>query len=120
MWDFVNSAVEHTIIKMNFLARIVRFLFWLLVVSWGLRLLRRIVGGMLRDEKTAGPQTADSSVRVPTPGGARRLVRDPVCGVHVDETHSIPFREGGELLHFCSPGCRDAYAANTRKFAANG
>jgi hypothetical protein len=40
--------------------------------------------------------------------------------MHVDETLSIPFREETELLHFCSPACRDAYAVNTRKFAANG
>jgi len=105
---------------MNFLARIAKFLFWLLVVSWGVRLLRRIVGAMLRDQKVPAPHTVDSSVGIPAPVAGRRLVRDPVCGMHVDETLSIPFREGGELLHFCSPACRDAYAVNTRKFAANG
>jgi YHS domain-containing protein len=103
---------------MNFFARIVRFLFWLLVVSWGLRLLRRIVGGMLRNAKVPGPQSAEASPEIPS--AARRLVRDPVCGMHVDETLSIPLREAGELLHFCSPACRDAYAVNIRKFAANG
>ncbi len=104
---------------MNFLARIVRFLFWLLVVSWGVRLLRRIVGGMLRDQAAPAPPTADASGGIPVPASARRLVRDPVCGMHVDETLSIPLREGGELFHFCSPACRDAYAVSTRKFAAN-
>jgi YHS domain-containing protein len=103
---------------MNFLARIVRFLFWLLVLSWGLRLLRRIVGGMLRNDAAAGPQAADASAGIPSE--SRRLVRDPVCGMHVDETLSIPFREGGELFHFCSTTCRDAYAVNSRKLAANG
>jgi hypothetical protein len=39
--------------------------------------------------------------------------------MHVDETLSIPLREGGELFHFCSPACRDAYAVTVRKFAAN-
>ena len=102
---------------MNFLARIVRFLFWLLVVSWGLRLLRRIVGSMLRKSKEPGPETPDASTGIPA--ASRQLVRDPVCGVHVDETLSIPLREGGELFHFCSPACRDAYAVSTRKFAAN-
>jgi YHS domain-containing protein len=101
---------------MNFLARIVKFLFWLLLVSWGLRLLRRIAGAVLRE----APQTADASAGIPAPDGARRLVRDPVCGMHVDETLSIPFREQPELLHFCSPACRDAYAVHSRKFAANG
>jgi YHS domain-containing protein len=105
---------------MNFLARIVRFLFWLLVVSWGFRLLSRIVGGMFRDQNIPAPQTADASPAAQPAATARRLVRDPVCGMHVDETLSIPLREGGQLFHFCSPACRDAYAVNTRKFAANG
>jgi YHS domain-containing protein len=105
---------------MNFLARIVRFLIWLLVLSWGLRLLRRIVGSMLRNEQASAPQTADPAGGIPASSTGRRLVRDPVCGTHVDETLSIPLREGGELLHFCSPACRDAYAVSTRKFAANG
>jgi YHS domain-containing protein len=105
---------------MNFLARIMRFLFWLLVLSWGLRLVRRILGRILEDPAAPAPQTPDVSREITEQGAARRLVRDPVCGMHVDETLSIPFRDAGELLHFCSPACRDAYAVNIRKFAANG
>jgi YHS domain-containing protein len=104
---------------MNVLARIMKFLFWLLLVSWGLRLLRRMAGAKLR-EAPMPQQNADASAGIPAPAAARRLVRDPVCGMHVDETLSIPFREESRLLHFCSPACRDAYAVNTRKFAANG
>jgi len=105
---------------MNFLARIIRFLFWLLVLSWGLRLLRRILGGILHDQTAPAPGTPDVSREITDQAAARRLVRDPVCGMHVDETLSIPLRDAGELLHFCSPACRDAYAVNIRKFAANG
>jgi YHS domain-containing protein len=105
---------------MEFLARVVRFLIWLLVVSWGVRLLRRIVGGMLRNQQAPEPQPAETSDGSPAASAARRLVRDPVCGMHVDETLSIPLREGGELLHFCSSACRDAYAVSNRKIAANG
>ena len=47
-------------------------------------------------------------------------VTDPVCGMHVDETLSIPLREDGALLHFCSIACRDAHLGNVKKFAANG
>ncbi len=104
---------------MNFLARAIRFLFWLLVLSWGLRLLRRIVSGMFQNRQAPGSQPGESSEGNPALTAARRLVRDPVCGMHVDETLSIPFREGSELVHFCSPACRDAYLG-TRKMAANG
>jgi YHS domain-containing protein len=99
---------------MNFLTRIVRFLFWLLFVSWSVWLLRRLVGWLLRDV------AAKASPSAGAPPAARRLVRDPVCGTFVDETLSIPFREEGELLHFCSPACRDAYAVNVKKLAAHG
>src|SRR5260370_24127597 len=99
---------------MNFLARIVRFLFWLLVVSWGVRLLRRMIGGMLRDQTPPAPQTADASGGIPAPASARPLVRDPVCGMHVDETLSVPLRAGGALFHFFSPPYPDAYARSTR------
>ena len=33
---------------MNFIARVIRFLFWLVVVSWGVALLKRLVGWMVR------------------------------------------------------------------------
>jgi|SRR5438445_9280060 len=104
---------------MSFLARIVRFLFWLLFVSWSVWLLRRLVGWLLRDV-AAQASPSDAPPAAETAVAARRLVRDPVCGMHVDETLSVPFREGGELLHFCSHACRDAYAANVKKLAANG
>jgi YHS domain-containing protein len=101
---------------MTFLGRIVRFLFWLLVVSWSAWLLRRLFRGALQNSASTvqrGSAQASGSL-------ARRLVRDPVCGMHVDETLSIPFREGNELLHFCSIACRDAYVVGVKKFAANG
>ncbi len=105
---------------MSSLSRIMRFLFWLLVVSWSVWLLRRVVGWVLNGSGVASPhrQTVSSATQTEVP--ARRLVRDPVCGMHVDETLSIPLREGNEMRHFCSTACRDAYASNAKKFAANG
>jgi YHS domain-containing protein len=111
-------AAQQTL-TMNFFARVARFLLWLLFVSWSVWLLRRLVGWLLRDAASKAQQSAAASPEVQTTASARRLVRDPVCGMHVDETLSIPLRQGGELFHFCSPACRDAYAVNVRKLAAN-
>jgi YHS domain-containing protein len=105
---------------MTVLVRIFRFLFWLLVISWGVRLLRRLVAWILYGAASAPQQTVDAAPAEQTQALPRRLVRDPVCGMHVDETRAIPFREGGELLHFCSIACRDAYALSVKKLAANG
>ena len=105
---------------MNFLSRIVRFLFWVLVVSWGVALLRRVIGWMLRNATAAPSRGADKFDAPENSGAPRRLVRDPVCGTHVAEEVSISLREGDELVHFCSTACRDAYARGERKMAANG
>jgi hypothetical protein len=109
---------------MTFIARIARFLFWLLIVSWSVALLRRFVGWMLRGAiptpQQAQDNTGASGHSSPEASSGRRLVRDPVCGVHVAEVLAIPLREGHELTHFCSASCRDAYVGSTRKLAANG
>jgi hypothetical protein len=100
---------------MDFLARIFRFLFWTLVLSWGIWLLKRLFNSQVQaahsPESDAG-NTGDS--------GGRRLVRDPECGMHVAEQLAIPVRMGNEMIHFCSPECRDRYLQQTHKLAANG
>jgi hypothetical protein len=116
---------------MDFLGRIFRFLFWLLILSWSVALLRRVLAGMLRGAMPAqpdqnatgsragagvGPVSGDSQIGVT----ARRLVRDPVCGTHVAEVLAVPLRESGELVHFCSVACRDKYVSSTQRMAANG
>jgi YHS domain-containing protein len=115
----------------DFLARIVRFLFWLLIVSWSVALLRRVLAWMLRGampretERGATGSTASAGVGS-APGdarsgvAARRLVRDPVCGMHVAEVLAVPLRESGELVHFCSTACRNKYLSKTERVAANG
>jgi hypothetical protein len=109
---------------MNFLSRVMRFLFWLLVLSWGLRLLRYIVSRMMGPAAPSPSRdVADVAGNSAAVGLARRLVRDPVCGVHVAEVLAIPLREGAQTVHFCSIACRDKYAGShivAEKMAAHG
>jgi hypothetical protein len=112
---------------MGFIFRMIRFFVWVLILSWGVRLLGRLVAWMLGGESSSTAPTATSTTQeaggdanLPTEPSGRRLVRDPVCGVHVAEVLSIPLRDGNDLLHFCSVACRDAYTSQARKFAANG
>jgi len=100
---------------MTFIVRILRYVFWVLIVSWAVSMLRRIVRNMAGASPTAHPD-----IDVAPDAVSRRLVRDPVCGMHLAESVAIPLREGGELQHFCSPDCREKYLAGVRKFAANG
>jgi YHS domain-containing protein len=75
-------------------------------------MLRGFLNSLTRRESTpTKPHSALTS---------RRLVRDPVCGVHVAEERAIPLHTGGEVIHFCSVECRDQYVGSEQKFAANG
>jgi hypothetical protein len=115
-------------VSMNFIARVFRFLFWLLVVSWSVALLKKLVAWMVQGAaqraEPASQQDPEISRPQGTVGTSQRLVRDPVCGAHVAEVLAIPLREGGELVHFCSVQCRDQYlltnAAGDEKKIANG
>ncbi len=100
---------------MTFIVRVLRFVFWVVVVSWSVALLRRLV-------QRVGQSAAKSQAPVDVPKDAitRKLVRDPVCGMHMAEVLALPLRQDGELLHFCSAACRDTYVSATRKIAATG
>jgi YHS domain-containing protein len=111
---------------MNFLARVMKFLFWLLIVSWSVSLLRQVLAWMLRGAMPAAQVNQDvagarGGSGDPQDGAAtRRLVRDPVCGMHVAEVLAVPLGESGELVHFCSFACRDKYVNGRHPMAANG
>jgi len=100
---------------MTFIARLLRYLFWVVVISWSVAILRRLV-----------KQTGNSGLRqnrdmdVPTDAVSQKLVRDPVCGMHVAQGLALPLKQGAETLFFCSAECRDKYLSETQKFAANG
>lgn len=122
---------------MDFLVRVMRYLLWVLVLSWSMWLLKKALGWMLRQAVGPGAQTAGgfgnpgsgpANARSQAVGGgasqeglpARKLVRDPVCGVYLAEVLAIPLRAEGELLHFCSTACRDKYGVQVQRRAANG
>ena len=100
---------------MGFLGRIFRFLFWTLLLSWGVWLLKHLFNSQIQ----ASQSDEGDAEKAGVPAG-RRLVRDPQCGMHIAEELAIPVRMENELIHFCSPECRDRYLHETRKLAANG
>ena len=65
-------------------------------------------------------RTFGQVMHAPDPPGAARadnfpaggeLKKDPVCGTYVSAGAAVTKRVNGELLHFCSPECRDKYRA---------
>ena len=103
---------------MTFLARVMRFLFWIVVVSWGFRLAGRLLSGLFQSPQPSAPP--DPPRDLDAKESSRLLVRDPVCGVHIAEVLAVALREHGQLLHFCSLECRDTYLNSARTLAANG
>jgi YHS domain-containing protein len=99
---------------MGILARIFRFLFWTLVLSWAVLLLKRLAGAQTKEGNSGEGQQQNPSK------SSSRLVRDPLCGMHVAEQLAVRIRMGNEMIHFCSPECRDQYQRETQKLAANG
>jgi YHS domain-containing protein len=97
-----------------------RFLIWLVVLFWTVAMLRRAVAWMLRGFLSSPTRSQSAPANQQPVASSRRLVRDPVCGVHITEDRAIPLRVRGEVVHFCSAACRDQYASNEQKFAANG
>jgi len=99
---------------MAFIARFLRFLFWVVIVSWSVSLLRRLVASM-------GPAPAHQNdpLDVPTDTVARKLVRDPVCGMHLAEGLAIVERNAGAPIYFCSEECRNKFMGEPRKYVAN-
>jgi YHS domain-containing protein len=116
---------------MNVLARFLRFVIWVVVLSWIFKLVGRFAMWALRRavdpgqrSGNAGGNATENPERVAGAAGApqlatRHLVRDPVCGMHLAETLAIPYRHSGQLVHFCSVDCRDKYASGILRRAAN-
>jgi YHS domain-containing protein len=96
---------------MSFLGRIIRFLFWVLVVSWAVKLLGRAIGGA-----NPPPPAQEDTTQV---RGGKRLVKDPICGMHMAEELALPLQANGEVLHFCSEQCRAKYESSMVRRAAS-
>jgi len=97
---------------MGFVGRILRFLFWVLLVSWIVKLVGRALGGA-----NLAPATPRDPAREPAEG--KRLVKDPVCGMHMAEELALPLAANGEVLHFCSEQCRAKYESSMVRRAAS-
>lgn len=94
---------------MGFLGRVFRFLFWVLILSWVMKLLGRALSGSLR--RASGEGTDRATGPEPAATG-KRLVRDPVCGMHLAQELALPATANGETRYFCSPECRAKFENN--------
>jgi len=101
---------------MGFFSGLIRFIFWVLIVSWVLKLVGRMLrGGQRREAQRDARPTGANDVT-----SGKRLVRDPICGMHMAEELALPVSVNGETQYFCSPECRAKYEGSILRRAANG
>jgi YHS domain-containing protein len=98
---------------MSFLGRVLRFLFWLFVVSWVVKLFGRVI----REAQAPAPAPARQDPE--SAATSKRLVKDPVCGMHMAKELALPLNVNGEVLHFCSEQCRAKYQTAMVRRAAS-
>jgi YHS domain-containing protein len=92
------------------LNRIIRFLFWAVLVNGALWLLRRRLSAASRRQRASEPGS---------PAGAPiQLHRDPICGTHVSSEISFTLDASDGKKHFCSAECRDRYQRSQRLAAS--
>jgi len=101
---------------MGFLGRLFRFVFWVLIVSWVIKLIGRLLTGGSRPGSAPEAATATSNDSEPR---GKRLVKDPVCGMHMAEELALPLSANGETQYFCSEDCRAKYENSVLRRAAN-
>ena len=109
-----EKAQTSAAIVMGFFG-LIRFVFWVLMVSWVIKLVSRWLSGASQPAaRGRSSATADDpAVR------SKRLVKDPVCGMHLAEELSLPISVNGEMQYFCSEECRSKYENSVFGRAAN-
>ncbi|HZT34082.1 MAG TPA: hypothetical protein VFA33_29590 [Bryobacteraceae bacterium] len=83
---------------------ILRIVFPLLVL-WFIRALLKTLFAGFQSSVTQAPKAP------PAPHAGGELKKDPVCGTYVSVEASVTKKVNGEVVHFCSPACRDKFRA---------
>lgn len=92
--------------------RIIRFLLWVLILWWAVRLARWLFGWLAGKARRQQPRAEAA------PQG-KALRRDPVCGTYVSPEISFTLEQSGQVHHFCSAECRERFKSTLPR-AANG
>ena len=94
---------------LSFLLRVILFAIALSVVRSVVTMIQRaFTGGRAQPPVRKAGGASSSSSQAPA---TTMLQQDPVCGTYVAVDTSLKRVVNGRVVHFCSPECRDKYAA---------
>jgi YHS domain-containing protein len=86
-----------------------RFLAELILFTVAVSVIRSVIAYVQR--AFTGVRRPSATVRGGPAGTATMLQQDPVCGTYVAIDTSLKRVVKGQVLHFCSPECRDKYSS---------
>jgi YHS domain-containing protein len=86
------------------LALLWRFLLFISAI-WFIQRALGVLFGSPRKEPRKEPKAANGS-------NAKKMVRDPVCGMYLDPCLAVSFKNKSETVYFCSEECRRKFTAN--------
>ena len=89
----------------------VRFLLLFLLFFFLVRLVWRLLGGIVQGAVSSGPAEPGGARRGPASPEAVKMERDPICGTFVVPGKALELARGRETLYFCSDKCRDRFVA---------
>src|SRR2546422_537057 len=95
-----------------------RIILYMLVAIFLISIVRGVIGVFMKgfanlvsppsqQQATAGGPKPES---IPLSG---ELKKDPVCGTYTSAATAVKQTFGKEVVYFCSPECRDKYAAKS-------
>jgi YHS domain-containing protein len=99
-----TKGIEEIVHVLGRIIRFLRFLVYCALAIWAARSLVRWLAG----PSLGSPRGNTAEV------SRRALARDPSCGVFVSPEISYSLESAGQVLHFCSPECREVWQAASR------
>jgi YHS domain-containing protein len=94
---------------LSFLVRVILFAIAISALRSVINMVQRAFSGGRTQQPTV--RATRGAPNSPQPAADTMLQQDPVCGTYVAVDTSLKRVVNGRVIHFCSPECRDKYAA---------
>ena len=92
----------------------IRAVLYLFLVIILITVLRSVIGVLSKFFQGLLEPPSSAASGEPRPAGkdlGGELKRDPICGTYISTATSLKKTIKGDVVHFCSPECRDKFPA---------
>lgn len=95
-----------------------RIILYMLAAIFLISIVRGVVGVFMKGfaDLVSPPRQRQTTAGAPQPESiplSGELKKDPICGTYTSAATAVKQTFGKETLYFCSPECRDKYAAKS-------